>query len=156
MLGFSVVEGRENFIHPASFQEIRGWVTGPLVVAEIYGLASRSMLTDILENYKPDYLELSLTELNLLKEIPIPYILYLKKGDTPSGDPEFVLTEMESGFSATAGKRLVLAKTGGDVDQLLKQSDTPGIALKGGIEIKPGLKDYQELSEIFEMLETDD
>lgn len=156
MLGFRVVEGQENFISPAAFQEIRGWVTGPTVVAEIYGLKSHAALNSILENYRPDYLELSLAELNLIEVISIPYILNLAKGDTPSGEPEYILTKTDSGIPETSVKRLIELKTGDNVDEVLKRYNIYGIALKGSQEEKPGLKDYQELAEIFEILETDD
>ena len=38
MLGFRAVESQENYIKPSQFQEIRGWIAGPLVVAEVYGV----------------------------------------------------------------------------------------------------------------------
>ena len=63
MLGFHVIQGQPNYISPESFQQIRGWITGPLIVAEIAGLQNPEDLQLILENYKPDMLQMELAEL---------------------------------------------------------------------------------------------
>ena len=42
MLGFRSVEGQEGYIKPAQFQEIRGWISGPLVISFVAALADSS------------------------------------------------------------------------------------------------------------------
>src|SRR6187402_1005196 len=93
LLGFRVVEGHESYISPKQFQEIRGWVTGPKVVAEIYGITDAQTLTTILENYRPDFLELGVNEFNLLHTLPLPFILSVKEHEQVVGLPHYILTE---------------------------------------------------------------
>src|SRR5690242_4975145 len=75
MLGFRVIESQNNFMSAKQFQEIRGWVTGPRIVAEIYGIDSAETMTSILNDYRPDVIELGLEELKVIKDIKVPYIL---------------------------------------------------------------------------------
>src|SRR5688572_3598128 len=75
MLGFATIQGQKNYLSPIKFQEIRGWITGPLIVAEVYGIYSREALASILENYKPDLLEFGAAELALLAPLPLPFVL---------------------------------------------------------------------------------
>src|SRR5688572_33445133 len=82
MLGFRVVEGQEDYIKPSQFQEIRGWISGPSVVAEVYGLKSPDDLAPILESFKPDYLEMSLQELSLFSTLPLPFVLAAHEHDS--------------------------------------------------------------------------
>jgi phosphoribosylanthranilate isomerase len=42
------------------------------------------------------------------------------------------------------------------LDVLLDSSDVKGVALKGGEEIRPGYKDFDELADILEALELED
>src|SRR5262245_49771827 len=96
MLGFRALEGQENYIKPSFFQEIRGWITGPLVVAEVYGLTQPDQLTRILENYKPDYLEMGVKELSLFETLPLPLILAVGEDDankTFSVEPAYLVSE---------------------------------------------------------------
>src|SRR5688572_15531110 len=62
MLGFRVIEGQENFVAPKLFQEIRGWVAGPKVVAELYGYSENLDFNLILKNYAPDFAEFTYAE----------------------------------------------------------------------------------------------
>jgi len=82
MIGFQVIPGQPDYLEASRFQEIRGWVSGPLFVAEIYGLRDTSVVETLLENYKPDYLELGVDEVLLLETYPLPYILRLLPGQT--------------------------------------------------------------------------
>ena len=75
LLGFCTIEGQDGYIKPDRFQEIRGWVTGPKIVAEVYGLKDATQIESILERYKPDYLEMSLEEWSVITTPPIPVIL---------------------------------------------------------------------------------
>lgn len=154
MLGFQAVEGHENFIPAPLFQEIRGWVTGPQVVAEVYGVKDLTELQTIIENYRPDFLELGTQEFDQLNgTLPLPFILALKKQEGIKGSPAFILADEEPNIPPSS-KLLLKIDSKEDTEKVL-QGRADGIALKGSVELKPGLKDYQELSEILEILETD-
>lgn len=162
LLGFRTVQGQENFISPKQFQEIRGWVAGPQIVAEIYGLQTIDELNAIIENYRPDYLELTPRELQIAgSAITLPFILALDNGtNLPPAtlDPAYVLVP----HNASHLERLLpdhdvllATETADQVNAAVAGTGISGIALNGSHEIRPGLKDFDNLSEILESLETD-
>ncbi|HEY9044312.1 MAG TPA: N-(5'-phosphoribosyl)anthranilate isomerase [Ohtaekwangia sp.] len=158
LLGFRVVPGQENHINPKQFQEIRGWVTGPKIVAEVYGLTHVDQLTEIIENYRPDFLELGKKELLLLKgQASLPIILSIDTGETLDSindEPAFILVRERSDLAQLANDyEILLTVESIENVQRIDQQYIHGIALSGSAEIKPGLKQYNELSEILEMLE---
>jgi phosphoribosylanthranilate isomerase len=161
LLGFRVIEGQENYISSKSFQEIRGWVTGPDIVAEVYGITHADQLAAILENYRPDYLEFGKKEWRVLKDhISLPFILSIDSGETLASiekDPNFILVHERSDLAQLANEHEILLTVESTENiQRIDQQYIHGIALSGSHEIKPGLKQYNELSEILELLEEED
>jgi phosphoribosylanthranilate isomerase len=155
MLGFRVVEAQENYIQPSQFQEIRGWITGPLVVAEVYGIKNPDELKAIVENFKPDYLEMSMKEVLQFSTLPLPFLLAVTEDDVLENlpvEPAYLIGKKPF---KTPFPLLVEIQLASDVVPLLDNNSVKGIALKGGIELKPGLKDYEEMNEILELLEGD-
>ncbi|HTJ50890.1 MAG TPA: hypothetical protein VL443_15615 [Cyclobacteriaceae bacterium] len=168
MLGFNVVTGHESFIDAKKYQEIRGWVTGPAVVAEIYNLNPES-LSEIVENYAPEYLELAAKDLSILpSEISTPLILKVDEDtftnqqsvinsrkdqiahiiiDQSEASAEFI-TAVSNQFSV-----LLSPEKDVNINSVLDALPVKGIALNGSQEIKPGLKDYDHLAEVLELLE---
>jgi phosphoribosylanthranilate isomerase len=156
MLGFRVIQGQKNYIGHSQYQEIRGWITGPDIVAEIYGIKDPDDLQAILENYKPDYLEMGLRELSLFRNLPIPLILAVNEKDLIESlpvDPVYVISDY---IFMTPIPLLVGIQNKAEVVPLLENSFVKGIALEGSAEIKPGLKNYEVINEVLELLETDD
>ena len=156
LLGFCTIKGLPQYIDPARFQEIRGWVTGPKIVAEIYGIDNAAEIEKILEDYKPDYLEMGANELSVLSSFPLPVIMAINgDGDINSlpFNPAYFIGENE--IESTIPFLVKINST----DEVLSALDNPainGIVLKGGSELKPGLKDTEMINEVLEMLETDD
>jgi phosphoribosylanthranilate isomerase len=163
-LGFRVINGQSGMIPAKSFQEIRGWITGPQIVAEIYGIESTDELRSVMQDFQPDYVELSLNELNKIgSAITIPYILSLKHGEelpsSISSRPAYILTDLKVNPSTSKYipdfELLVQVSRVNDLSLAVGQTGISGIALLGGSEIRPGLKEYEELSAILEALEED-
>lgn len=155
MLGFSVIPGQANYITPELFQQIRGWVTGPLIVAEIAGLESPEELNAILENYRPDMLEMELAELTIIASPPLPYILNLKKDEDIKHlaiQPEYILGENRAAISLSIPFLRQVSSTE-EVTSALADPTIRGIAMNGGPELKPGLKDYSTMADILELLD---
>lgn len=153
MLGFRAVEGQENYIKPLQFQEIRGWIAGPLIVAEVYGLKKPEALMDIVENFKPDYLEMGLAELSRFSTLPLPLVLAVDENDVLTNLPvQPVYLISKNPFKAPV-PQLIEVQAKREVEPLLAIDHIKGIALRGGPELKPGLKDYEAMSEILEFLE---
>jgi len=157
-------------IDPKTFAEITGWVTGPQFVLEL----SAGAIPESLSEYAVDIIQvnyqhlqksilfnhqliaaLSLTDWNLAKaEIiknkdRIQHILLLNLTGNKKEDVN-ILTEI-----ATYTDVLIsLEACPYSLHEIL---DFPiaGINIAGNSELKPGLKDYTELADVLEQLETE-
>jgi phosphoribosylanthranilate isomerase len=167
MLGFPV--SGANGISLEKFKEINGWVTGPELVLEI---DSPENATELAEQFFGNHIEIEASLLPLIKDIkdlsllvrvdlsewkktssllhPFKqYIRFLVIKDYMDASIK-ILKEVALDYS-------ILAEYGpddGPIDELL-ELPVEGVALKGGEELKPGLKDYEQLSAILEKLETE-
>ena len=167
MLGFNVVDGTANYINPSSFQEIRGWLSVPLVVAELYS-ASNKTIAHVPENYRPDLFELSVHELDLVTNLETGLILSVDKN---SFDRQLLerwkhrirflavsQADYENNFIDHVKNDfdiLVAANDNTIITALTDDRNVRGITLLGGQEIRPGLKDFDALASVLEFLETD-
>ena len=157
MLGIRVIPGQVSYLAPQQFQEIRGWISGPLIVAELYGITQREELTSILENYKPDMLEVGLSELEILSTLPLPYILNLGDDDHVnhiSIQPDFILCRSPE-INLNSVPLILEVESQAQVNLALSNPRVKGVAMNGSPEVRPGLKDYNILAEILEQLEVD-
>lgn len=166
MLGFRVIPDDADYLTPERYKEFRGWFTGPTVVAEAFGIQSSDEIATIIENYQPDFIELSIADLNNVKNSSLPLIL--------SGTPD-ELSQVKNLISSltveyliftsipskeiveqlsTSYKLLVKVKEEKELETLANISTSiTGISLHGSPEEKPGLKNYDLLSAVFEKLE---
>lgn len=168
MVGFQVIPGKSYSITPEHFKDMRGWFTGPSVVAEIYGSASQDEVTSVVQNFIPDYLEGSCRELPLLPPDARNFILYVTQEDwrgcfadiiKHQDQIAFVLVnEADREFVTEVGKTFKVIAEVSQVslaESLFKDNLIQGIALRGSAEEKPGLKSYDQLAEILEALEAE-
>jgi phosphoribosylanthranilate isomerase len=170
MLGFRVIPGHEHYVTPELFKEIRGGFSGPTVVAEIYGIQKGDHLPAIIQNYLPDLFELSLEDLTKLHSPSSSYILATTYEEViaresaiapyrnqlafilvPATTEKIKLEELTKGF-----KVLLDITTEDSMSAYVEHPGVKGIALEGGSEDKPGLKNYDKLSAILEKLEVKD
>lgn len=167
MLGFPV--SGPNGVSLEKFKEINGWVTGPELVLEI---DSPENAAELAQQFYGNHIEIEAALLPSLKDIkdisllvrvdlsewkktssllhPFKqYIRFLVVKDYLDASIK-VLKEVALDYSILAE----YSSNDGALEELL---DLPieGIALKGGEELKPGLKDYEQLSGILEKLEVD-
>ncbi|MBT1703470.1 hypothetical protein [Chryseosolibacter indicus] len=161
LLGFRALEGQQNYIAPKLYQEIRGWVSGPKFIAELYGITQVDIIKEVIENYAPDMVEMSLTEFKVLKHaITIPAIVSataeelqaLKHEDAV----EYYIIEEEAAqrLNTTTDIPLLVRIQSKDNIGILEGNTTlKGVALNGSPEIRPGFKNYDELAEVLEALE---
>jgi phosphoribosylanthranilate isomerase len=159
MLGFRVIEGQPNFIGSKAFQEIRGWISGPKVVAEIYGIDNVDKIPSILENYAPDYFEMSWLEFKTFgKDLPKPAIIKALISDeitTTSNGIAYVIVEEKKESHPAAFPILIKPKSKEQLQQALDRGSIQGVALDGTAEERPGFKDYADLAEFLEFLDED-
>jgi phosphoribosylanthranilate isomerase len=166
MLGFRVIPADADYVTPERYKEFRGWFTGPTVVAEAFGIQSSEEVAAIIENYQPDFIELSVADLENVKSTSLPIILsgtldelrevkslnsslpieYLLFTTTPSRE---IIEQLAASY-----KILVDIREENDLDKLESISSMiTGISLHGSPEEKPGLKNYDLLASVLEKLE---
>jgi phosphoribosylanthranilate isomerase len=163
LLGFRTVGGQENFIAPKEFQEVRGWITGPKVVAEIYGLQDNAEIDLMLENYRPDLIELSLMELDKIKQSSVPLILRCSLTDISaihdhplrSKISYLLIDDFKNEGDVITEIPVLVELNQFSLDEIQPQYAKYGIALNGSAEVRPGLKSYEDLADILEKLDAD-
>ena len=167
MLGFRVVAGQDHFVSPELFKEIRGWFSGPAIVAEAYGIDKNEDLAVILQQYLPDYIELSLPDLLKLHSPSSIYILSTTFEEITTHENDLApfrnqiskiivsaSTPKEEVAELTRSFKVLLAVDAEPALELITNNPgIKGIALQGSAEEKPGLKNYDSLSSVLEQLE---
>lgn len=164
MLGFRVIASEANTIPHKLFQEIRGWISGPKIVAELYGIQGQD-LAAIVSDYLPDYFEMSYPEFRQnRKQLTLPSIIYLSKEEITKADlgteseniAYLLVDEDDLGLLAEFTLPypiLIKISSHQGLEERLKNSAVSGIALDGTPELRPGFKSYEGLADILEALE---
>lgn len=163
MLGFAVIAGSAFHLEHTLYQEIRGWISGPSYVAQLEGLKDAHSLAEIVEQYQPDYLEVDLQTLEIIKQVAsLPLIVkigahgFSTEEKLISVRKRIAFVEVERIEDIVAGFPHIITTANPDlVDTYLRHADLSGISLSGSDEVRPGFKDYEALSEILEKLEAD-
>jgi phosphoribosylanthranilate isomerase len=181
LLGFSMDESSAQYVSPEKFKEIRSWVAGLHIVGET---ASSDVLEieKLLELYQPDVLQieesallpyistfdcrvilkadLSLMTLDQLEAFfsaihsdQVDYFLLESKGAVKLDvELKTVLQQLATRYPILLG----IGFTPQSIHDLLAELPIQGIALKGGDEDRPGSREFGELMDILEAIETDD
>lgn len=161
MLGVGVISSHQDYMAPPVFQEIRGWIAGPKIVAELYGISTQEEIRAALETYSPDYFELTLDEYSKFgSALTLPCLVYC--GETMAVtsvlDPQKVLYLI-------AGERLtckdlperipvlIHAATVQSLTEKLAQGCFRGIVLEGPRASRVGMTSYEGLGDLLEALE---
>jgi phosphoribosylanthranilate isomerase len=166
MLGIAVSPAHGAYLSPELYHEIRGWIAGPSIVAELYGMREPQSIKQIIEAYVPDYLELDISQLNILsKDITLPLIVKISQANDlnkltidKSQIAYVVLEEANVAESKSIGsnfKVLIELSAVSTLQTIIDNYPIEGFALIGSPEIRPGFKDYGDLADVLEHLETD-
>lgn len=170
MLGFSVISGKDNYVSPELFREMRGWFTGPAVVTEVYGIEKHEDLPGIIQQYLPDFIEGSFADIKKLHAAFTAYIVSTTYEEIKAHEDELGIYRPQIAYliipestpldqiEALSKEYKILLRIDSlnPDDSKLHNAHTKGIALQGGTEDKPGLKNYDALSSVLEKLETED
>lgn len=177
MLGFSIEENSDSYVELKRFQEIRSWVAGVQIVAEVETLEGNELL-EKLHQYQPDAIQVSRPALLSWLKSETDKTLILKiEADQDTDTIEHIMAEhhklvayflLESSTDAPfdgdwphflgvlATQYPILLGFGLDptvVNQLTATMPQVGIALRGSDEIRPGYKEFGELMDLLELLE---
>lgn len=179
LIGFSLEEGTEKFVNPAQYKEITGWLSGLEFVGEFDTLSANDVL-ETLKNYpsiswvehtriddlvtlkkagyqviyKKDLAEVKHMEKDVATKLREEGIIFhITSNDDPLtvSDKE-VISLLTKDCEVILGAGLSAENVIGLVDEL----NLKGIVLEGGEEIKPGLKDFDALADILEVLEIEE
>jgi phosphoribosylanthranilate isomerase len=165
-MGFVIEEGQLGFVSPEDFKEIADWLSGVDFVGEIS--SNQSNISALIEHYPLQAIQVSDQEQiapalatglqviflsekvseaqAVLSQYPeLAYVLLTDKNlndlDQIKDLEKIVLTH---GFEAE------------NVKAFVDERPIKGIAMSGGDEIRPGFKDFDELADILEALDTDE
>ena len=178
IIGFNLKLDDPERVRPETLKEITGWVSGVHIAGE-YTRARPEMINDMAEEFGLDYIQLDTPYLiDEIEEINCPVIqkIFINK-DTVESE----LLEMMELYSPVVHAFIIYSDDFSSVDEtnmkflkslakqfkvyigfgidksnitaILTKIKPAGIGLHGGHEIKPGLKDFDELQEIFEEIE---
>ena len=179
-LGFNVVQEHSNFIDSKKFKEIAGWVAGVKFVGEA-GAQNADYVAEVINSYQFDSIQTTRADLlEEFKELPASIILDLNVDEYVDVsalekvlsyahrrvDYCLIHSQHESENRQRLKEIIPLAKrydlvlgswiTSQNINELLNTTEFKGIALKGGEEIKPGYKDFDELGDILEVIEVEE
>lgn len=178
VLGFNMNTTDEDAVNATSFKEISGWLAGTKFAGEF----TNASVTDIKE--KVTALELDFVQVNDFElanelgqdhdvifavDISHEHELELLENQLPqlnSGVRYVLLSSENMEFYAQIDALLPVLSghsdilkgydlTSSNVLGTLDHTTISGIALSGSHEIRPGFKDYDELADILEVLDTD-
>jgi len=181
LIGFDLDENSKNYTSPQKFNEITGWLSGVDYVAEFKNTHPEKILTLIQEYKGINFIEIQ-EETHLRMLVNSSYGVIFKKELASEEDLDDLIakaqffkdfgvilylvseslelkTSVNQKLKTLAAKAEVLLGFGIEpetVRNLLTETGVKGIALEGGEEIKPGLKDFDQLAEILEALEIEE
>lgn len=164
-IGFCLDPVSPDYIEPTVYQGIAGWLSGVKLVAEFKGIPSVEDLTNILPDLVCTAAEYSMgmpeweqpvvfqIDINELPEILPPagsYLLFVSDiAETTLAAHAAFLKNIGKDFKVIIG----FGFDGSNIDEIFATYAPYGFSLKGGKEIAPGLKTFDELSDILEAIE---
>lgn len=179
LLGFNLDKSSGTYISPELFKEITGWVSGVEFVGE-FSKESNPELLEILKEYPAitwieyDQIEtlksLAGKGYSLIYRIAAKDLEQIKSEEADllteagilihitSENDELTTSELEVAKNLAATGKVILGTgiTEKNVLELVDNSGISGISLTGGEELKPGLKELDQLADILEKLEIED
>ncbi len=172
MLGFNVQEDNESYVSVATYQEITSWISGSDFVVEI-SECSLQKLQSILEKYPCHALEIAdehllatlIQNAEFSENLPVKLLWKVKNKDFFSQNAElwrkwihyFLFSKTDVNFCQKFAEKYPILLEGdfsaNEVERILSETAIRGFSLKGSAEIAPGLKDFDHLAEVLEILE---
>ena len=159
LLGFDADPSSHDYVSPALYQEIMGWVSGPGRVIQIASPETA------LAGYDPEYLHvIRVTDAG---DSELPFILEMTFQASPkdghfrmSRNPSYLLlTDLPGNANHVRQtlqnfpkeiKVLVSVPENVKADDWYQETGAQGLYLKGSREISPGINDYGRLAEVLE------
>lgn len=181
LMGFNLEENNKNYTSSEKFREISAWLSGLEFVGEFEDAHPEKILTVIKDYPEMKYVQIQeefhlgmlvnsglglILKIQINKEEDLDEIL--KKAPFYSNNDVTLLLVSENlkldkvaidktkKLTASCQVLLGFGFSADNVLDLVEATGVKGIEMEGGEEIKPGLKDFDELAEILETLEIED
>ena len=175
LMGFNLNKSEGNYIDINTFTEITNWISGVKIVGEFSDLNHLDIIGAI-SDYDLDFIQVDdLNQIFALEETKIPIILRIDISNNSFQELEnllklakahvsYFLLESENNnidlnniYKLSENFSIILDSgvTIKSLDSIITQSSIKGIALKGGNEIQPGIRDFDKMADILEYLEID-
>jgi phosphoribosylanthranilate isomerase len=172
LIGLPLDHNHMQPISPAKFKEITQWIHGVKLVGEMQH-SDLTAIQETLHHYQVDYLQLDHpVDLSVIASLDIPILIrVILQGPESLEDITLCLRQYEATVNYFIIETIVHDEAiidqlqkhveqlalnfpilqGFDIqpenlNYLLEETNIQGIALQGGIEIKPGYKDFEHLS----------
>ena len=176
MVGFSLIEENPKFLPFAKIIEISNWLNGVKLVGEVKFLDQNTV--DILNTVPFDYIQFNYDVLNKDKYglVNIPLILKIDvdkelqniENILKNNSDHVALFLFESNRDIYSDEELLIELckkykiylayncSQDNLGIILNSIKPAGISMNGGNEIKPGLMNFEHLSTILELLDSED
>lgn len=180
LVGFSIDKDNEKCISPENYKVITGWIEGVKNVLE-FNTSTTEEILEALTVYKTDYIQISnedvatalatkalpeplIFKINLKNDLSVYRSIFESLSEKVShflieSDNEDIISEKTfNELTYLSTKYPIIIGFGistENLEQILTTIKPIGLALKGGDEIRPGYKDFDELADILEELELD-
>jgi phosphoribosylanthranilate isomerase len=172
LMGLPLDHNHKQPISPAKFKEIIQWIHGVKLVGELQH-SDLATIQETLHHYQVDYLQLDHpVDLSVIVSLDIPVLIrVILQGPEALEDIALCLRQYEASVTyfiieTIAQDEAIIGQLQRHVEQLainfpilqgfgiqpenltylLEKTNIQGIVLQGGIEIKPGYKDFEHLS----------
>ncbi len=181
-LGFCLDEGNENYIAPHLVKAMKAWIEGPAIVGE-FGLQTTEEILEMIHALELDAVQLSLFSavdrlrlgVSVIQEIVVeesthyatlmPTLARLEEGtnlfliDLEKNNLTWQkvitspLLEILQRLCQKYKIVLSISCSPAEIGSILKIIQPYGLSLKGGDEERVGVKSFDELEDLFEVLE---
>lgn len=170
-IGFRIDENHDKYVDLENFNEITNWVAG------VHFIGETSIITNQ-NDVKYEINQLLINDIELISQYSEQSALWSIPLEILENNPSELSNNMEkiAGIVITSTSHLVsedhkrsikaladqfdlflsFGITSENVIDLIEELPIKGVSLKGGDEIRPGFKDYDELADILEQLEEED
>lgn len=177
LIGFNIDPENNDHVAPDTFNQITEWISGVGLVGE-FETENAVSIIEAINKYRINYIQLShIKLLHIFEQTDLPIILKIELSNyldekqliddlnNSKSMVEYFLIEGNNDkikknaiFSLATDFPLLIGAgiSKSNVRELIDNFPIKGISLKGGDEIKPGYKDYDELADILESIEIED
>lgn len=161
-MSFCMGENSDAYIAPPQVKEIIGWIEGPTPLLQFKSSKhDEAYLSWMMESCEVDNIIIG-TRLNTVKAMTSEPVLALKEVAVAADMQELrgidgiIVTSRDVDYSDYDGEVFLdYDLSPAEIEELLLAGQLPGLVLRGGEEQEVGVKVYDDLDKIIEVLELD-